>query len=82
MSTSIPLTLLRENLKQITVSSTVGFDSVGLIVWSKKGTPVMPLDMSLKEAKGLRTLLDAAIKALEPKRADDRDLGAKTLCGY
>jgi hypothetical protein len=61
MTQSIPLTLLRENFKQITLTSAP--DTVGLIVWSKKGTPLLALDLSSTEAKGLRTLLDAAIKA-------------------
>lgn len=59
MSTA-PLTLWRENGKTITCESPGG-DRVALIVWAKNGTPKLPLDLTIVEAKALRTLLDAAI---------------------
>lgn len=65
MSTSIPLTLLNENGKQITVTASAGHPTIGFIVWSKNGTPKLPLNLSISEAKGLRRLLDSAINKAE-----------------
>jgi len=59
MST-IPLSLRRENGKRITCEFTG--DGVALIIWSKSGAPKLPLDLTMDEANGLRTLLTTAIE--------------------
>jgi hypothetical protein len=57
---TLPLKLRRENGKAITCDAPGG-DRVALIVWSKSGAPKLPLDLTVSEATGLRTLLDRAI---------------------
>ncbi len=56
---SVPLSLRRENGKTITCD--FNGNAVALVVWGKSGAPKLPLALTVDEARGLRTLLDAAI---------------------
>lgn len=60
MSAREVLTLSRENGRSVTCDAP-GSNTIALIFWRKNQTPLLPLDLSPRDALALRDMLTAAL---------------------
>lgn len=56
------LALSRENGKAVTCDAP-GRNTIALVFWRKNQTPLLPLNLSPRDARRLRDMLDAALTA-------------------